>query len=50
LAELVAEIEDEGEREKWRGEIERVKGLYNELSEKYQEGKKEGVDSESVWK
>jgi tRNA(Arg) A34 adenosine deaminase TadA len=50
LGELVGEIEDEGERKRWVGEIERVKGLYNRLSETYQEGKKGGVESESVWK
>ncbi|KAK3952039.1 hypothetical protein QBC32DRAFT_370664 [Pseudoneurospora amorphoporcata] len=35
---------------KWKIEIERVKGLYNGLSETYQEGKKGGVESASVWK
>ncbi|KAK4186362.1 cytidine deaminase-like protein [Podospora australis] len=50
LADLLEEVEDEEEREKWRGEIERVKGLYNGLSETYQEGKKAGAESASVWK
>ncbi|KAK1828500.1 cytidine deaminase-like protein [Podospora conica] len=50
LADLVGEVEDEGERERLMGEIERVKGLYNGLSETYQEGKKAGAESASVWK
>ncbi|EXF82184.1 cytidine and deoxycytidylate deaminase zinc-binding region [Colletotrichum fioriniae PJ7] len=50
LGQLVEEIADEGERSSWRGEMERVKGLYNALSETYQEGKKAGAESSSVWK
>ncbi|KAI0174587.1 cytidine/deoxycytidylate deaminase family protein [Pestalotiopsis sp. NC0098] len=47
---LVAEIKGEDERKKWTAEIARVKALYSALSETYQEGKKEGVESASVWK
>ena len=50
LADVVAEIEDEAERTRLAGEVERVKGLYNALSETYQEGKKSGAESSSVWK
>ncbi|KAK3342721.1 cytidine deaminase-like protein [Neurospora tetraspora] len=51
LVELLEEaMLPEEEREKWRGEIDRVKGLYNGLSETYQEGKRGGVESASVWK
>ncbi|OIW24643.1 cytidine deaminase-like protein [Coniochaeta ligniaria NRRL 30616] len=50
LADLVGEIEDGGERARWTAEIARVKGLYNALSETYQEGKKSGAESSSVWK
>lgn len=50
LGELVDEVEDEGERNRFRGEVERVKGLYNGLSETYQQGKRAGVESASVWK
>jgi len=50
LADLVGEVEGEGERERLAGEIERVKGLYNGLSETYQERKKAGAESASVWK
>ena len=50
MADLVVEIEEEEERKRWTGEIERVKGLYNSLSETYQEGKKAGAESASVWK
>jgi tRNA(Arg) A34 adenosine deaminase TadA len=51
--ELVQEVEkEEGEDEgkRLRGEVERVKGLYNGLSETYQKGKAEGVESSSFWK
>ncbi|KUI53487.1 Guanine deaminase [Cytospora mali] len=49
LAELVDEVESERERKKWLVEIERVKKMYNGLSETYQEGKKAGVETSSVW-
>ncbi|OHE93091.1 cytidine and deoxycytidylate deaminase zinc-binding region [Colletotrichum orchidophilum] len=50
LGDLVDEIPGEEERAYWRGEMERVKGLYNALSDTYQEGKKAGAESSSVWK
>ncbi|KAJ5017672.1 hypothetical protein K4K57_007863 [Colletotrichum sp. SAR 10_99] len=50
VADLVKELPDEGERAHWTGEVERVKGLYNALSDTYQEGKKAGAESSSVWK
>ena len=50
FADVVAEVDDEGMRARLLGEIERVKGLYNGLSETYQEGKKAGKESSSVWK
>ncbi|KAL0934124.1 cytidine and deoxycytidylate deaminase zinc-binding region [Colletotrichum truncatum] len=49
LRDLVDEL-PEGERAHWRGEMERVKGLYNALSDTYQEGKKAGAESSSMWK
>lgn len=49
LADVVEGIEDPEEREKWTSEIERVKKLYNGLSETYQEGKKKGVETASIW-
>ncbi|TDZ75038.1 hypothetical protein CTRI78_v000073 [Colletotrichum trifolii] len=49
IAELVEELPEE-ERAHWKGEVERVKGLYSELSETYQQGKKAGAESSSVWK
>lgn len=49
LKELVEQIKDEGERKRWQDEIERVKVVYNELSATYQEGKKKGVETASVW-
>ncbi|KAF2680282.1 cytidine/deoxycytidylate deaminase family protein [Lentithecium fluviatile CBS 122367] len=50
LADVVGEMRDEEERRKWMVEIERVKELYNSLSETYQEGKKMGATSSSIWK
>ncbi|KAJ6439746.1 cytidine/deoxycytidylate deaminase family protein [Purpureocillium lavendulum] len=50
LADLVALLDDEAERAKWTAEIQRVKALYNSLSETYQEGKKSGATSSSIWK
>lgn len=47
VADLVAELPQESERVKWKGEIERVKGLYDELSETYQKGKAEGRETAS---
>lgn len=49
LTEVIRRIEDPGERERWMSEIERVKKLYNGLSDTYQEGKKMGVETASVW-
>lgn len=49
VADLLLQIEDEEERRKWKGEIARIKAKYNELSATYQEGKKNGVETASVW-
>jgi tRNA(Arg) A34 adenosine deaminase TadA len=50
LADLVATVEDESERSRLAGEVQRVKQLYSALSDTYQEGKKSGAESASVWK
>lgn len=50
LGEVLGEVGDEKERERLRGEMERVKGLYGGLSKAYQEGKGEEWVSASVWK
>jgi len=50
LADLLEEVEDEGERRHWAQEMARVKALYGALSETYQAGKEAGAESESVWK
>ncbi|KAK4462764.1 guanine deaminase [Cladorrhinum samala] len=50
LADLLEEVEDEKERAHWAAEMTRVKELYNSLSETYQDGKKAGAESSSVWK
>lgn len=49
LKELVDQVDDETEKTHWLAEIERVKALYNVLSDTYQEGKKKGVETASVW-
>lgn len=50
LGELVDEISDIEERERWKAEVARVKGLYDGLSEVYQKNKKQGVETSSTWK
>lgn len=50
LADVVAEVTDESERTKLGIEMERVKSLYNGLSQTYQTGKEEGRQTSSVWK
>jgi tRNA(Arg) A34 adenosine deaminase TadA len=50
VADVVGMIEDEGEREKWMGEIARVNKMYDELSDTYQKGKATGQESSSVFK
>jgi tRNA(Arg) A34 adenosine deaminase TadA len=50
VGELLEEIEDVDERKKWMGEVTRVKSLYSTLSETYQDRKKTGEISSSVWK
>jgi tRNA(Arg) A34 adenosine deaminase TadA len=50
LSDIVAEVEDALERKRLSDEIERVKMLYNELSQTYQAGKKAGAESSSVFK
>ncbi|KAI0601070.1 cytidine deaminase-like protein [Biscogniauxia sp. FL1348] len=50
LAELAAQVPDPQERRAWEAEIARVRALYDELSESYQKGKREGVGSASFWK
>lgn len=49
LAELVAQVEDPAERQKWEGEIERLKKVYGQLADTYQESKSAGVATASVW-
>ncbi|KAH6981255.1 cytidine deaminase-like protein [Ilyonectria sp. MPI-CAGE-AT-0026] len=50
LNDLVEKVEDTNKREDLRSEVERIKGLYDGLSDVYQEGKKRGADSASTWK
>ncbi|PVH97456.1 cytidine deaminase-like protein [Periconia macrospinosa] len=50
LADVVSDMTDEKERQRCLAEIKRVKDLYNGLSETYQEGKRSGVTTSSVWK
>lgn len=49
VADLVAKIESEEERKKWTAEIERVKAMYNELSDTYQRGKATGQETSIVF-
>lgn len=49
LADVVAAV-DETERQRWLEEIERVKRTYMQLDGMYQERKKAGMETSSVWK
>ncbi|EFX00314.1 cytidine deoxycytidylate deaminase family protein [Grosmannia clavigera kw1407] len=50
LADLVGRIADPQDRARWAAEVDRVKALYNALSQTYQDGKKAGTETSSVWK
>ncbi|KFA68601.1 hypothetical protein S40285_07230 [Stachybotrys chlorohalonatus IBT 40285] len=50
LQDLVGDIEDEAERQRWTDKIAEVKASYNELGQIYQEAKTSGVQTSSVWK
>jgi tRNA(Arg) A34 adenosine deaminase TadA len=50
VAEMVVEIEDTNERSRLLAEMQRVRAMYDALSETYQEGKKEGTQTASAWK
>ncbi|KAL2149281.1 hypothetical protein VTH82DRAFT_8629 [Thermothelomyces myriococcoides] len=50
LADLLEGVTDTTERKRLSDEITRVKDLYKTLDETYQEGKRLGTESASVWK
>jgi len=50
LAELIESVEDEEARTKLKGELQRVKQMYDQLSTTYQEGKTTGAESSSFFK
>lgn len=50
VAEMVAEVVDENERSRVLAEMQRVRVMYDALSETYQEGKKEGAQTASAWR
>lgn len=50
VADLVNTIQDAATRDRWSAEIERVKALYNDLSDTYQKGKALGHNTSSVFK
>ncbi|KAH7161488.1 cytidine deaminase-like protein [Dactylonectria macrodidyma] len=50
LGDLVNRVDDAQRREELRLEVERIKGLYDGLSDVYQEGKSKGADTASTWK
>ncbi|EXJ85633.1 hypothetical protein A1O1_05999 [Capronia coronata CBS 617.96] len=49
LADLIESIEDGAAREKLKGELQRVRKMYDDLSATYQEGKKAGTATNSVF-
>lgn len=50
VVDLIGEIDDEKERSRLEVEVVRIRDLYKSLSETYQEGKKAGAETSSVWK
>jgi cell division FtsZ-interacting protein ZapD len=50
LADLIDLVEDEETRTKLKRELTRIKGMYDQLSATYQEGKKTGAVSSSFFK
>jgi tRNA(Arg) A34 adenosine deaminase TadA len=50
VVEVISGIDDDNQRRGLLAEVERVKALYNALSETYQEGKKAGAQTASAWK
>ncbi|EXJ64306.1 hypothetical protein A1O7_00642 [Cladophialophora yegresii CBS 114405] len=50
LAELIDEVDDEATKAKLKGELRRVKQMYDGLSATYQEGKQSGAESSSFFK
>ncbi|KAF5022695.1 hypothetical protein F66182_5243 [Fusarium sp. NRRL 66182] len=50
IQDLVGEVQDAQERQRWMAEADRVKGLYRALSDEYQKNKEEGIDTSSTWK
>lgn len=50
VADLVAAIKDEAVQTKWTAEMERLKAMYNELSDTYQKGKATGQETSSVFR
>ncbi|KAJ4258049.1 hypothetical protein NW762_008189 [Fusarium torreyae] len=50
IADLVEEIQDTQERQRWNTEVDRVKGLYGALGDEYQKNKQHGIETSSTWK
>jgi SNF2 family DNA or RNA helicase len=49
IADLIASLPDAAERTQWTAEAERIKALYNQLSDTYQKGKVGGAETSSVF-
>ncbi|KAF4949479.1 hypothetical protein FSARC_13463 [Fusarium sarcochroum] len=50
INDLVGEIQDTREQQRWSTEVERVKGLYGALGDEYQKNKQDGIETSSTWK
>lgn len=50
FVDLINKLDTKEERDHWLSEVQRVKTLYNALSDTYQEGKKAGAQTSSTWK
>ncbi|CEI62078.1 hypothetical protein FVEN_g3111 [Fusarium venenatum] len=47
---LVDEIQDEDEKQRYKVEVNRAKALYNALGEEYQRNKNNGIETSSTWR
>ncbi|KAM0193441.1 hypothetical protein ACHAPA_004361 [Fusarium lateritium] len=50
IKDVVSEIGDVTERERWSVDVDRVKSLYSALGDEYQKNKRDGIETSSTWK
>ncbi|KAM0245186.1 hypothetical protein ACHAP5_005579 [Fusarium lateritium] len=50
IKDVVSEISDMAERERWNAYVDRVKNIYSALGDEYQKNKRNGIETSSTWK